>query len=112
MVAVGLISVIAALTVGAVAYAAVVTARHQAQAAADLSALAAAGALASGRDAACARAAEIASAMRSRLLQCRPDNLDIVVTVDIAVALRIPMGTARASARAGPVASIGSGAAG
>lgn len=107
MVAVGLISVVVGMTVGAVGYGAAVIARHRAQSVADLSALAAAGAMPGGGAAACARAEQIAVAMRASLAQCRPDGLDIVVTVDMPVAPGIPglarFGPARSTARAGPV---------
>lgn len=107
LMAVAFIAVIVSLTVGAGQYAAVVIARHRAQAAADLAALAAAGALPGGRAVACARAGEIVSAMRASLAQCRTDDLDAVVTVNVPVALRVPWlgsaGPAQSSARAGPV---------
>jgi secretion/DNA translocation related TadE-like protein len=108
--AVGLISVLVGLTVGAVGYGAAVIARHRAQSVADLSALAAAGSLPGGSVAACVRAEEIAAAMRASLVQCRSEGLDIVVTVDVPVALEIPglgqFGPARSTARAGPVGSV------
>ena len=106
LVAVGFIAVIVLLTVGAGEYAAVVIARHRSQAAADLAALAAAGAVPGGRAAACARAGEIVSAMRASLVRCNIDDLDAVVTVNVPVALRVPWlgsaGPAQSSARAGP----------
>ncbi|WP_342213826.1 Rv3654c family TadE-like protein [Nocardia wallacei] len=82
----------------------VVVARHRAQAAADLSALAAAGALGSGADIGCARAGELARRMRARVESCTTVEWDVTVTVTIA----IPIGpldarTVRATARAGPV---------
>jgi uncharacterized membrane protein len=67
----------------------VVVARHRAQAAADLAALAAAARLPSGVTAACARATAVAHAMR----------VDVVVTARVVVAFA---GAARAVARAGP----------
>lgn len=78
----------------------VVVARHRAQAAADLAALAAAARLPSGATAACARATAAAREMRVDDAECRVDGLDVVVTVQVAVALA---GAARAAARAGPV---------
>jgi secretion/DNA translocation related TadE-like protein len=104
-----MISLLVGLTVGAGGFGAVVIARHRAQAAADLSALAAAAAVPSGYQAACARAGQIATAMDAALAQCHADGLDIVVTVDVTVALHIPVlaqiGPARSTARAGPVGS-------
>ena len=78
----------------------VVVARHRAQAAADLAALAAAARLPSGAAAACARATAVAREMRVDRAQCGVDGLDVVVTVRVAVAFA---GAARAAARAGPV---------
>lgn len=76
-----------------------VVARHHAQAAADLAALAAAGRLTSGSDAACTRAAAVARAMRVDDIGCAVDGLDVVITARVAV---VVAGTAQASARAGP----------
>ncbi|WP_246585239.1 Rv3654c family TadE-like protein [[Mycobacterium] fortunisiensis] len=87
---------------------AAVTARHRAQAAADLAALGAAGGLVSGPDAACAQAGRLAGLMRSELAVCRVDGLDVVVEVSVPVQLgRWGAGPARASARAGPVEPAG-----
>jgi secretion/DNA translocation related TadE-like protein len=80
----------------------VVVARHCAQAAADLAALAAAARLPSGVAAACARATAVAHGMRVDDAECRVDGLDVVVTVRVPVAFA---GVARAVARAGPVAT-------
>ncbi|OBI47248.1 Rv3654c family TadE-like protein [Mycobacterium sp. E796] len=78
----------------------VVVARHRAQTAADLAALAAAAGLPSGTAAACARATVVARGMRVDDARCAVDDLDVVVTVEVRVAFA---GTARAAARAGPV---------
>jgi secretion/DNA translocation related TadE-like protein len=81
-----------------------VIARHRAQAAADLAALAAAVYVADGSDAACAHAASLAHAMGTTVTQCAVEHLDVIVTVDAAVALgRFGTGPARATSRAGPV---------
>jgi secretion/DNA translocation related TadE-like protein len=77
----------------------VVVARHRAQAAADLAALAAAARLPSGAGAACARATAVARQMRIDDVECRVDELDVVVTVGVPVVFA---GVARAAARAGP----------
>jgi secretion/DNA translocation related TadE-like protein len=79
----------------------VVVARHRAQAAADLGALAAAARLPQGAAAACARAEVVAREMRADDARCAVDDLDVVVTVEVRVAFA---GAARAAARAGPVA--------
>lgn len=106
MIAVAMMAALLAVTVGGVYLGSAVIARHRAQAAADLAALAAAGALADGPRAACSDAAMAAEAMRTSVTQCSVAGLDVVVTVDVDVALgRLGVGTARAVARAGPVDS-------
>ncbi|WP_238390907.1 MULTISPECIES: Rv3654c family TadE-like protein [unclassified Mycolicibacterium] len=94
---------------GAGAYlGAAVTARHRAQSAADLAALGAAGAVVSGPDAACVRAAQIVAQMRSVVTGCRIEGLDVVLEVSMPVRLgRWGVGPARAAARAGPAAVAG-----
>jgi len=99
-----MIAVLTAITVGCVYVGAAVVARHRAQAAADLAALAAASRLPQGAAAACAHASAVAAAMQTTLAACAADGLDVVVTVDVAVALgRLSTGPAHAVARAGPV---------
>ena len=89
------------LVTGAAAYiGSGVVARHRAQSAADLAALAAAARLPAGAEAACARANSVARGMRIDDIDCRVDDLDIVVTVRVAVPFA---GMAQAAARAGPV---------
>jgi secretion/DNA translocation related TadE-like protein len=78
----------------------VVVARHRAQAAADLAALAGAARLPLGVSAACAHATAVAREMRVDDVGCLVDDLDVVVTVAVAV---VVAGVARAAARAGPV---------
>ncbi|NES26295.1 helicase [Micromonospora terminaliae] len=78
-------------------------ARHQARNAADFAALAGAARALEGAEAACGRAADLATANGGRLTACRLDGLDIVVTTEVAVT-PLP-GLARAAAatsRAGP----------
>jgi secretion/DNA translocation related TadE-like protein len=97
--AIAMVAVLLCVT-GAGAYVgSVVVARHRAQAAADLAALAAAALLPSGVGAACARATAVARGMRVDDVGCRVDDLDVVVTVQVAVVFA---GMARAAARAGP----------
>ncbi|KKC02305.1 helicase [Mycobacterium nebraskense] len=98
MAAAWMVAVLLCVT-GAGAYlGSVVVARHRAQAAADLAALAAAARLPAGAEAACARATAVAREMRTDA-SCAVDDLDVVVTVQVAVF----GGAARAAARAGPV---------
>ena len=104
MVAVAMMAVLLAITAGGGYVGSAVIARHRAQAAADLAALAAAGRLADGADAACAQASALAHAMRTAVTQCVVEDLDVVVTVAAPLAFgRLGVGPARASARAGPV---------
>lgn len=82
---------------------AAVVARHRAQAAADLAALAAAGRLVDGRQAACAVAEAVAAAMRAGSAGCSVQGLDVTVRVTVPVRLgRWGTGHAHAGARAGP----------
>lgn len=99
-----MMAVLLALTVGAVYVGSAVVARHRAQAAADLAALAAAQRLVDGSVAACMHATSLARAMRITVTQCVVEDLDVVVTVNAPVALgRFGAGPASATARAGPV---------
>ncbi|MEU6828388.1 Rv3654c family TadE-like protein [Nocardia beijingensis] len=83
---------------------AVVVARHRAQAAADLAALTAAGALVDGVEAACDEADQVARRMGARIRVCEAAQWDATVAVE----RNVPIGLygdriVRASARAGPV---------
>jgi len=100
VVAAAMVAVLLCVTGGGAYLGSVVIARHRAQAAADLGALAAAARLPSGVAAACARATAVTRAMRIDDTGCRVDGLDVVVTVRVAVAFA---GAAQAAARAGPV---------
>ncbi|MFG3617464.1 Rv3654c family TadE-like protein [Nocardia sp. NPDC047654] len=82
----------------------VVVERHRAQAAADSAALAGAGALVAGVEAACAEADEAARRMGTRIRVCEVAEWDLTVAVE----RNVPIGlygdrVVRASARAGPV---------
>lgn len=104
MVAAAMVVVLLWVT-GAGAYlGAVVVARHRAQAAADLSALAAAALLPSGAQAACARATEVARSMRIDDVRCEVDDLDVVITIRVVV-FATGLSKATAAARAGPAAT-------
>lgn len=104
------IAVLITITCGALYVGAAVIARHRAQAAADLASLAAAGRLPAGTDAACVSASHIATAMDTTLTDCAVHGLDVLITVDAAVALGAwRVGPARAVARAGPVDQSGAG---
>ncbi|ANI42342.1 hypothetical protein MVAC_09517 [Mycolicibacterium vaccae ATCC 25954] len=93
-----------ALMWGGVAVASAVTARHRAQAAADLAALSAAYRIAAGHAAACGTADYVATAMGARVADCAVDGLDVQVRTTVAVPTVGPAtGPASAVARAGPV---------
>ncbi len=83
---------------------AAVSARHQAQSAADLAALAAAQSLVRGDVDPCWEAELIAGHMDVVVASCEPEGGDVVVSVRVGVDLG-PLGSrdAGASARAGPV---------
>jgi secretion/DNA translocation related TadE-like protein len=103
--AIGLVTVLVAVASAAVG--AAIVARHRAQTAADLAALAGALDALDGVEVACARAGEIAASNGGHLTACDVDGLDVVVTVEARpTGLAAMGGTARASARAGPVESV------
>jgi secretion/DNA translocation related TadE-like protein len=104
LLAVGLVLVMAGLGGAAIGTARV--ARHQAQNAADLAALAGATDAVFGESVACARAARLAAANGARLTSCTVDGLEIVVRAEVAVQpLPGVLRKAAASARAGPISA-------
>ncbi|MEO6958286.1 MAG: Rv3654c family TadE-like protein [Antricoccus sp.] len=79
-------------------------ARHRANAAADLAALAAAQVLLDGTADPCVEAAQKASVNDAELASCEVDGEKVTVVVSVAVRLgRWGLGHAKAAARAGPV---------
>ena len=101
-----MIVVLLAIMAGGLYVGSAIVARHRAQAAADLAALAAAAQLATGTDTACGQASVVARAMHAALAQCVVDDLDVVVTVEARAGLVAwRLGPARAAARAGPAAA-------
>lgn len=96
-----MVVVLLSVTAGSAYLGAAVVARHRAQAAADLAALAAAADVPAGPEAACARANAVAHAMRVATAECAVDDLDVVVTIEAGLAVG-RWGKARAAARAGP----------
>ncbi|RUP04824.1 MAG: hypothetical protein EKK34_12600 [Mycobacterium sp.] len=103
MVGVAMVAVLLFITAAGVYVGSVVVARHRAQAAADLGALAGAAALPQGVSVACARARAVMREMKVVGAGCEVDGLDLIVTAEIDVTF----GVARAGARAGPVGSTG-----
>jgi len=101
LLAAGLLVVLLSLAVAGVG--AAVVARHRAQAAADLGALAGAAHAIEGEEIACRHAATIVVANRGRLVACWLEDLDVLVTAEVRPSgYAATAGPARASARAGP----------
>ncbi|WP_371518096.1 Rv3654c family TadE-like protein [Kitasatospora sp. NBC_01300] len=97
-----------AVFAGTIAVGAVVAARHRAESAADLAALAAADRLLLDPDGGCGRAEGIAVAQGAGLVSCTVDRagdaVEVVAEVTVGgLPARLPLGPARARARAGPV---------
>lgn len=102
MLVAALVAALIGLTLGAVVAGGVVIARHRAQAAADLAALAGASRLSAGPDAACRTAGAIGSAMGASLAGCEVDHLDVIVTCTVRLGGWTESAVS-ALARAGPV---------
>ena len=97
------VAALAGLVVLVVYVGAAVSARHQAQSAADLGALAAAQALALGGVDPCGRAEVITRRMSAGVVSCTVDGSDVVLTVAVGVEVGVfGQRQARAVARAGP----------
>jgi secretion/DNA translocation related TadE-like protein len=97
---------LAILTFGAVVagVGSVLVARHRAQAAADLGALAGAGRAVEGAEAACGRAGDVVLANGGRIVGCTVDGLDVTVRAEVdPVGPGRVFGPVSARARAGPV---------
>lgn len=104
MLAVALLAVVLTVTLAVAQLGAAVVARHRAQAAADLGALAAAMRLTEGQAGACAAADAVVAANRGYSGRCSVHQLDVVVIVEVPVNFgRWGAGRAVASARAGPI---------
>ena len=102
--AVAMLAVLMAVAVAVAQLGAAVAARHRAQSAADLAALAGAVRLDGGQVTACAMAEAVVTGMHARSTGCTVQGLDVVVSVTVPVNLgRWGTGTAQARARAGPV---------
>ena len=97
-----MVAVLISVALGGVWIGAAVLARHRAQSAADLAALAAAARLAAGPSAACRAAATLTAASGATLRRCDVVDLDVVVAVSVQAGGLIG-GRATAVARAGPL---------
>jgi secretion/DNA translocation related TadE-like protein len=98
------IAVLATMAVFGLHLGEALVARHHAESAADLAALAAAANMVAGEQYACAQARRVTDRMRVALASCRADGWNVLV----AVAVHPPgwlanLGAATAYARAGPV---------
>jgi secretion/DNA translocation related TadE-like protein len=102
VVAVAIVAILLFVTGAAVCLGSAVVARHRAQSAADLGALAGAAAMPQGVSSACARATSVVRGMNVGGVACEVDGLDVIVTAEV----DITFGVARASARAGPVGTV------
>jgi len=103
VVVLAVIAVVMMLTVSGLLLASAVLASHRARAAADLAALAAAGALIQGGSAgvACQRAVKIAEANHAHLLSCVAVGSEARLTISVSVGAA-GLGVATARSRAGP----------
>ncbi|MEH1123698.1 Rv3654c family TadE-like protein [Micromonospora sp. CPCC 206061] len=100
--AIGLVFVVAGLAGAAVGAARV--AKHQAQAAADLGALAGAARVVEGEEVACRRAADLVGRNGGRLTRCVVEGFDVILAVEVKVTPLPGMTrTVRKEARAGPI---------
>ncbi|MGI8417942.1 MAG: Rv3654c family TadE-like protein [Nakamurella sp.] len=100
--AVGVATLIVVLAVG-LQVAGAVIARHRAESAADLAALAGAAKVLTGQQSACSTAGSIAAANGAMLQDCELIGLDLRVMVRVDAALGPIGGSAAGRARAGPV---------
>ncbi len=97
--------VLLALAGLAVQLGAVLLARHRAQVAADLAALAGAALVLRGEQAACNRAIELVYANKAELVSCEVIGADLLVRVSFQVRAGPLLGAGTGRARAGPVAA-------
>ena len=102
--AAGAVAVVLVIAVAGLHLGGVLLARHRAESAADLAALAAAGRSVAGVQVACARARGLAERMTVELVSCRLEGWDALVEVRVRPGgLLAGFGSATARARAGPV---------
>jgi secretion/DNA translocation related TadE-like protein len=100
----GLVMAVLALFVIEIQLGSAVAARHRAEAAADLAALASAAQAIAGQEAACRSATRVAERMSTTLTSCELHGWDAVVRVSARPARLVEhFGVANATARAGPV---------
>lgn len=101
--AVGVVAVLMSLTVFGLHLGAAILARHHAESAADLAALAGAGSALAGERQACGRARAVTDRMGVRLVSCSVRGWDVLVQVAARPGGPLAeLGDATAQARAGP----------
>ncbi|HKR51628.1 MAG TPA: Rv3654c family TadE-like protein [Pseudonocardiaceae bacterium] len=101
--AAGAIAVLMSMAVFGVHLGAAIVARHQAESAADLAALAGAATVVAGEQHACAQARRVTDRMRVQLVSCRTSGWDLLVDVAARPAGWLSgLRTATGQARAGP----------
>ena len=101
--AAGAIAILMSLTVFGLHLGGAILARHQAQSAADLAALAGAGSAVAGEQAACSRVRAVTERMRVRLVACSVREWDVLVQVTARPGGPLGgLGEATGQARAGP----------
>lgn len=103
--AAGMVAVLVSVAVFGLSLGAAMVARHHAESAADLAALAGAGQVLPGESYACTQARRVTDRMRVRLVSCQLRNWDVLVDVTAQPPGWLgTLGSATAQARAGPVA--------
>ena len=103
--AAGVIAVLVSMAVFALHLGAAMVARHQAESAADLAALAGATEVIEGEQYACAQASRVTDRMRVQLASCQLHGLDVLVDVTARPSGWLGgLGAATGRARAGPAA--------
>ncbi len=94
-----------AATALALQFGATVVARHRAENAAEMGALAGAGEMLSGADVACSAAARMVAQNSAAVESCTVEGADVLVTASVDVRVGPLRGRATGRARAGPVAA-------
>jgi secretion/DNA translocation related TadE-like protein len=106
--AAGAIAVVVSVIVFGMHLGAAIIARHHAESAADLAALAGAAQVLAGQSYACAEARRVTDRMRVRLASCHLRGQDVLVDVSAQPSGGLArLGSATVQARAGPVAPVG-----
>ena len=101
--AAGAIAVLMSMVIFGLHLGGAILVRHQAESAADLAALAGAGAVLAGEQYACGQARRVTDRMRVNLVSCRVYGWDVLIEVAVRPGGRLSdLGAATGQARAGP----------